>query len=129
MRDTKPSRYRALLQPRILKNIAKVDSKTAQVLNDGLFQFTDLQYLLASDFKILWWEIARDQWHLALRNATPEMWKMLETKLSKRAYTELTDSVKALGPQPLSKVQKAQRDICAVVLNLSAQGRMATPKP
>jgi flagellar motor switch protein FliG len=115
-------------QQRILKDIAKVDSKKAELLNDGLFQFSDLQYLLGTDFKVLWWEIPRDQWHLALRNAPPEIWKMLESKLSKRASAELAESVKALGPQPLSKVQKAQREICALVLSLAAQGRMAIPK-
>ena len=116
-------------QERILKDILQKDPKMAEKLRSGLLHFDDLAYLLASDFKLIWWELPRNTWILALRNGKDGIWKMLKSHLSNRAYQELEEQVRSLGPQPLSKVEEAQREICNTILKLSGEGRMALPKP
>jgi flagellar motor switch protein FliG len=118
----------AASQERILKNILQKDPKMAEKLRSGLLHFDDLAYLLASDFKLIWWELPRNTWILALRNAKEEVWRMLKSHLSHRAIQELEEQVKSIGPQPLRKVEEAQSEICNAILKLSGEGRMALPK-
>jgi flagellar motor switch protein FliG len=42
---------------RILSDIQKLNPKLAVRLKEELFSFTDLQFMLAPDFQIIWWEI------------------------------------------------------------------------
>ena len=115
-------------QRRILDNIQSVDLELAKKLEQALLSFSDLQFMHALDFKLVWWDLPRKTWILSLRNAPSEVWQMIQKNVSQRAFVELKESVTVLGPQPLSRVQKAQREICDAINALAAEGRMALPR-
>jgi flagellar motor switch protein FliG len=112
---------------RILADLAKVNPAIAKKLREGLFSFSDLQYLLPADFKVIWWEIPRKTWLLALRKCPAGIVKMIESNISKRAFQEFRESLESHGPQPLSKVVQAQKEICDTIRKLSEDGKMALP--
>jgi flagellar motor switch protein FliG len=112
---------------RILRDIAQANPDLAKRLKEGLFSFADLQYLLASDFRVIWWECPRNTWSLALRKAPVGVMKMIESNLSKRAVVEFKEQIDLLGPQPVAKVLEAQKEICDLIRELVGQGRMAPP--
>jgi len=112
---------------RILKDIEQKNPKMAAKLKEGLFGFSDLQFILASDFKIIWWEIPRKTWQLALRKAPAGVLKMIQSHLSKRAFEELEELLQHQGPQPASKVLQAQKEVCDSIRSLISQGKIAAP--
>jgi flagellar motor switch protein FliG len=112
---------------RILADIAKLNPQLAERLKEGLFSFADLQYMLPSDFKVVWWEIPKATWYLALRKSPPGVMKMIERHLSKRAFQDFQEQLTSHGPQPISKVIQAQKEICDIIRTLAAEGKMASP--
>ena len=112
---------------RVLRDIGKKNPQMAARLKESLFSFSDLQFLLPSDFKIIWWEAPRKSWHLALRKAPAGVLKMIESHSSKRAFAELKEDLEGQGLQPLSKIIRAQKEICNLIRDLVGQGKMATP--
>jgi flagellar motor switch protein FliG len=112
---------------RILSDIQKLNPKLAVRLKEELFSFADLQFMLAPDFKIIWWEIPKATWYLSLRKAPPAVITMIQGHISKRAFQDLESQVANLGPQPISKVIEAQKQICDTIRSLAAEGKMASP--
>ncbi|GIL17309.1 MAG: hypothetical protein BroJett040_10600 [Oligoflexia bacterium] len=112
----------------ILLRIAKMNPKMALRLHQGLFSFDHIEYLLKEDFKVIWWEVPKKTWHLALRKTTPGIMKMFEQNLSVRAYQTLLEEIEGLGPQKLSEVVKAQHEISDTIRRLAGEGRMALPQ-
>lgn len=115
-------------QDRILLQISQTKPDLALKLKNGLFQFTDLEFILDSDFKMIWWDIPRQTWLIALRKASTGIMKMLEKKLTGRAWKELSQQLKEQQPQRLSLVLLSQKEICDRIRELADQGRMALPK-
>ncbi len=115
-------------QKKILEQIAKADPLVAKKLSKGIFEFSDLHQLQKKEFLILWWEVPREQWHLALRQIEPKMMEMIHKSLSARAHEELIADLKAKGPQSLKKVLAAQAEILALAQDLATKGRIQLPK-
>ncbi len=112
---------------RILADIAEKDPRLAARLKEGLFDFSDLQFLLATDFKVIWWEVPRITWQLALRKAPSGVLKMLERHMSKRAFQEFSELLSNQGPQPAAQVLRAQNEICETIRHFARLGKMAIP--
>lgn len=111
-------------QRRLLKTLAQKDPQLAQRLELELFQFQDLVKLSKQDFKICWFEIPKVTWHLALRAAPGEVISYLKRCLTERAYDQLAEDLKALGPQPVSKVLDAQKEIMLEIQTLASKGKI-----
>lgn len=112
---------------KILADITKKDPALAKQLQEGLFEFSDLQYMLKTDFQVLWWEVPKMKWHVALRKTPAGVMKMIQSFLTKRAFDELTEEIQGKGPQPLSEVLKTQKEIIGILQQLAGEGKVALP--
>lgn len=112
----------------ILLRIAKMNPQMALKLHEGLFSFEHIEYMLKEDFKVVWWEVPKRTWFVALRKVNPGVMKMFELNMSQRAYQGLLADIEAVGPQRLSEVAKAQREIVDTIRRLAGEGRMALPQ-
>lgn len=118
-----PAEHRA----RLLLNIAEKNPEIAKKLAEASITFAVMTTISKNDFKVIWWEIERKKWALALRGASTEMMKSLELNLTKRAFEELKSEIAALGPQPKSTVSEAQDEICKVLREMKKAGRISLP--
>lgn len=116
-------------QKQIIEQIKKSDPKTAELLQKNLYQFNDLQFLLPNDFQFLWQQIDNFQWLMALRSASPQLMQFIQKQLSQRAYQQLITDMQTMGPQPLRKVQEAQKQILEFLNTAAEIGRVALPDP
>ncbi|MCE3010250.1 MAG: hypothetical protein LW875_06535 [Proteobacteria bacterium] len=114
-------------QAKLLENLAKKDPKLAEALRDELFQFEDIAHLSKADFKKLWFEIPKATWLMALRAAPNSVLKFIAGGLTQRGYEQLAEDLKTLGPQPLSKVQTAQKELLKEIREMAKQGKISLP--
>jgi flagellar motor switch protein FliG len=111
----------------LIQQLIKKDPELATQLTQGLFSFLDLPQLAKSDFKILWFEIPRQKWLLALRGASDELLLFVRSCQTERAFNELIKELKLIGPQPASQVAKAQNELLNEVYEFAKQGRIHLP--
>ncbi|MGZ3724784.1 MAG: FliG C-terminal domain-containing protein [Pseudobdellovibrio sp.] len=123
MKDLNPEQQRKLIL-----NLISKDPELAKQLLQGLFEFEDIATLAKADFKFLWFEIPRKIWHLALRGASNDLLLFVRSCQTERAFNELIDELKNLGPQPKSKVLEAQKQLIDEITALAKQGRVHLPK-
>ncbi len=123
LKDLNPEQRRKLIL-----NLIQKDPELAKQLLEGLFEFEDIATLAKADFKFLWFEIPRKIWHLALRGASDELLLFVRSCQTERAFNELIDELKNLGPQPKSKVLEAQQQLVNEITALAKQGRVHLPK-
>ncbi len=116
-------------QKKIIDQIKKSDPQTAELLQKNLYQFNDLQFLLPNDFQFLWQQVDKNQWLLALRSTSPQLMQFIQKQLSARAYQQLISDMQTMGPQPLRKVQEAQKQILDFLSTAAEIGRIALPDP
>ena len=114
-------------QAKLIRNLIAKDPELAKQLQEGLFEYEDIAKLSKSDFKFLWFEIPRQTWLLSLRAAPPEVTRFIQSVLTQRAYLELVDDLKSQGPQPVSKVQEAQKLLLEEIRALAKQGKVILP--
>lgn len=115
-------------QKKIILNLIKKDPELAKQLLEGLFEFEDIANLAKSDFKFLWFEIPKNIWYLALRGASDQLLLFIRSCQTERAFNELMDELKQLGPQPKALVLEAQRQLMVEITTLAKQGKVTLPK-
>lgn len=114
---------------RILGEIEQKDPIMAEALQSRMYGFDDLRGMESVDFQLLWKEVPRNHWLLALRGASGDFVVFLKKNLSLRAAEVLLEEVGALGPKPRPDVEEAQRKIVQRAQALHAQGKVALKKP
>lgn len=112
---------------KIIQEIAKRDPKVASALKEGSFDFSKLQYLTKHDFQVLWWEVPRLNWYQALRMPPTGLLDRIQSFLTKRAFEELQQEIKNLGPIPKKVASAAQNEIVVTLLDLVAQNKITLP--
>jgi flagellar motor switch protein FliG len=112
----------AASQERILAEIVKKDPAMAERLKKNMVLFDDLLRINPQGLMRLFQEIPDPQWVLALRGKKEDFIQALLKPLAKRRAEIITEAMKHLGPQPMSKVETAQKHIIEKVLQLEAQG-------
>ena len=65
-----------------------------------------------------------DGWNGALKSAPEEVREKIFGAMSERASEMLREDLQALGPQKVSDVEGAQRDVVAVVKRLEEEGKI-----
>lgn len=113
---------------RLLKDLKQKAPEIAKKIEEGLFTFSDIQFLTKTDFQKLWWEISREKWLLALRKTSPNVLKMIEKFTTRRAFQELSQQIKQKGPRPAREVLQAQKEIIDTIRSWAAEGKMAAPQ-
>lgn len=114
-------------QQKLLEQLLKKDPELVKQLKNNLFDFADIVKLAKADFKTIWFEIPQKIWHLALRAANDETLLFIRSCLTERAFNQLLEDLKDLGPQPVSKVLEAQKQVLAEIQELAQKGRIHIP--
>lgn len=115
-------------QKKLLALLLQKEPELAKRLQESLFEFNDIALLSKADFKFLWFELPRNLWIFSLRACTPDISAFIKSCLSVRAYIELIDEIKTLGPQPASKVNEAQKKLLEEIRLLAKQKRVILPQ-
>lgn len=109
-------------QERILADILKKDPEMANKLRKNLVVFEDLLKVNPKGLQQLFQAVPDAKWVLALRNKNKEFIDLLLQSLAMRKKDLIVAAIGHLGPQPLSKVEAAQREIVEKALELEAKG-------
>ena len=69
-------------------------------------------------------EVPNETLLFALKSAPPEILERVLSAMSKRAAEILREDLADMGPQRVSEVEKAQRDIVTIVKRLQEEGKI-----
>ena len=83
-----------------------------------MFRFEDLVRLSPGDVAKITKEVDQDDLVIALKNASPELKKVIFSTMSKRAVEALEEQLGFLGPKRLSEVEAAQDRVIQIVREL-----------
>jgi flagellar motor switch protein FliG len=108
----------------ILSSIESHDSNLAQAIQDEMFTFDDLIGIDDRGFPTLLREDASDQLITAIRGATDELRDKILRNMSKRAAESMREDMENRGPIKVSEVEEAQKEIVAIVRQLSDDGQI-----
>ncbi len=111
-------------QKKLIMNLVSKDPALAKELLENIFEFEDISGMAQADFKLIWFEIPRQTWYVALRGATDKLMMFIRSCQTQRAFNELMTELKLMGPQPVSKVQAAQQEILKDIQSLAKQERI-----
>lgn len=109
---------------KLLQNLHERDPHLVEELNRRIWSFEELKKLEGPDLQLLLREIPMRKLALALRKASDEVRAHIYKNLSQRAATALDEDVKALGPQKLTLVERAQKEIGQQLKLLVESGKL-----
>ncbi len=115
-------------QQRILSDILAKDPEMANRLKANLVLFEDLLRANPQGLARLFQEVPDVRWVLALRGKTAEFVAALLKDLANRRSDLLKAAIAQLGPQPVTKIENAQREIVKKALELESQGLLVFAK-
>jgi flagellar motor switch protein FliG len=108
----------------LMTRLEDKDPILAVEIRQHIFSFTDVIKIDNRGLQLVLREIPNQTLLLALKNAPEELREKLYEAMSERAAAMLKDDLAALGPQRVSDVEKAQKDIVAVVKRLEKEGKI-----
>jgi flagellar motor switch protein FliG len=108
----------------LMTRLEDKDPILAVEIKQYIFSFTDLIKIDQRGLQQILRDVPNQTLLLALKNAPEELREKLYEAMSERASAMLKDDLSALGPQKVSDVEKAQKDIVAVVKRLEKEGKI-----
>jgi len=108
----------------IMTRLEDKDPILAVEIKQYIFSFTDLLKIDNRGLQLILRDIPNQTLLLALKNAPEELREKLYAAMSERASAMLRDDLAALGPQKVSDVEKAQKEIVTVVKKLEKEGKL-----
>lgn len=108
----------------IMTRLEDKDPILAVEIRQYIFSFTDVIKIDQRGLQQILREVPNQTLLLALKNASEELRERLYEAMSERAAEMLRDDLSALGPQRVSDVENAQREIVAVVKKLEKEGKI-----
>lgn len=108
----------------IMTRLEDKDPILAVEIKQYIFSFTDLMKIDNRGLQLILRDVQNQTLLLALKNAPEELKEKLYGAMSERASAMLRDDLAALGPQKVSDVEKAQKEIVAVVKKLEKEGKL-----
>lgn len=108
----------------LMTRLEDKDPILTEEIRQHIFSFADIAKIDVRGIQLILREIPNDKLILALKSAAEELKEKVFNAMSERAATMLRDDLSALGPQRLSDVEKAQREIVAVVERLEEEGKI-----
>ena len=109
---------------RILGELAVRDPETAKRIQDRMFTFEELLRIPAAELQKAVRVIPQRKLALALRGLPPETLAPVFAAFSQRGGEALREEIQALGPQKVTSVEMARRDIAQLVLKLVTDGKL-----
>ena len=113
---------------RLLADLARRDPALAAEIEKGLFTFDRLREISPGELCLVWREIPPGKLALAMRKCPDELKTHVFSSFTQRGALGLHEEIQALGPQKLSEVEAAQREIVSVVKRLIDSGQIRDPK-
>lgn len=100
------------------------DPILAEEIRQHMFTFTDIAKIDDRGIQLILRETPNDKLMLALKSAPDELREKLYGAMSERAAEMLREDLEALGPQKVSDVEAAQREIVKIVRRLEEEGKV-----
>lgn len=98
-------------QEKMIRNLSEKDPEMARKIRERVHRFEDLKSLSPNELQDLFSQISRPVLILALRGAKESIRDHLARELPSRMAKMLLEEIDDLGPQPLSTIQEAQKQI------------------
>jgi len=109
----------------ILEILNQQDPELATEIQQRMFLFDDIIKLDDRTVQRILREVDMiKDLPLALKGSTDEVWRKLQSNLSKRAYEALKESVEFIGPVRIRDVEEAQTKIVGVIRRLEEKGEL-----
>jgi len=108
----------------LMTRLEDKDPILAEEIRQHMFTFTDIVKIDDRGIQLILREVPNDRLLLALKSAPEELREKLYGAMSERAAEMLREDLGALGPQKVSEVESAQRDIVKIVKRLEEEGKI-----
>ncbi len=113
----------------LLLRLSREDPVLAEAVRRLMFRFDDLVHLRDASVQILWTEVPRATWLLAMRAAEAPVAEKLLGNISRRAREMFEDDLRGSPRQRRSDVDRAQAEVVAAALRLEDAGRVFIDRP
>lgn len=100
------------------------DPVLSQEIRQYIFSFADIVKIDVRGIQTILREIDNSKLTLALKSAPDELKDKIMSAMSERAAAMLKDDLEAMSPQKVSEVERAQKDIVAVIQRLEKEGKL-----
>ena len=118
----------AATQKRLLADVGQKDPGLAARLSAHLFTFEDLKLVNPQGLAQIVEFVEDKVLALALRKASDELKQALFSQMSRRKAAMYEDLIVQIGPQPLAKVEEAQKRVVEVAQDLEKIGKIVLRK-
>jgi flagellar motor switch protein FliG len=108
----------------LITRLEDKDPILAEEIRQHMFTFTDILKIDDKGIQLILREVPNDKLLLSLKSAPEELKDKIYGAMSSRASEMLRDDLAALGPQKVSDVESAQRDIVKIVKRLEEEGKI-----
>ncbi len=108
----------------VIQRLQEKDPILAEEIRQHMFVFTDIARIDQRGMQLILREVPNEVLLLALKSAPEEVLEKIYSAMSTRAADMLKEDLAALGPQKVSDVEKAQRQIVSIVRRLSDEGKI-----
>lgn len=108
----------------LMTRLEDKDPILTEEIRQHIFSFTDIGKVDTRGIQVILREVPNDKLLLALKSAPEELREKVYGAMSERASAMLKDDLSALGPQKVSDVEAAQREIVAIVMRLQEEGKI-----
>jgi flagellar motor switch protein FliG len=108
----------------LMTRLEDKDPILAEEIRQHMFTFTDIAKIDQKGIQLIIRDVKTDRLLLALKSAPEEVREKIFGCMSSRAADLLREDLAALGPQKVSDVETAQREVISVVKRLEEEGKI-----
>ncbi|MCX6101648.1 MAG: flagellar motor switch protein FliG [Proteobacteria bacterium] len=108
----------------IMSRMEDNDPELSDEIKLYMFSFADIIKIDVRGVQTILREIDNSKLTLALKSSTDELKEKIMSAMSERAAAMLKDDLEAMSPQKVSEVEKAQKEIVAVIQRLEKEGKL-----
>lgn len=109
---------------KILNKIEQEDKYLAERIKDKMFVFEDIVKLSNRDIVEILKAVDKNTLMVALKGASDAVKEKFFSNMSQKAATIMKEDMEAMGPVRASDVEKAQKEIIAVIKKLADEGKI-----
>ena len=113
------------LENAVMDKVRAFDEYIAKEIVANMFVFDDLIGIPDRDIQLILREIPSEALIVALKGAPEHIQEKIFKNMSQRAAEMMKEDLEAKGPVRLSDVDKQQREILQIILNLAEQGKIS----
>ncbi len=108
----------------LMTRLEDKDPVLAEEIRSHMFTFTDIVKIDDRGVQLILRDVPGDKLTLALKSAPEEIREKIFRCMSERAAEMLKEDLSAMGPQRVSDVENAQREVVKVVRKLEEEGKL-----